>query len=253
MRKEMVNEVMKADNTQVVLFGEEREEFTITSIELKDLINQFRLEEGNTTEKDHKHLMRDIRNEISSLNAAGICESNFGLTSYIDSQGKERPCYSMNKAGALQMLSKESATVRYKTVCYIEKLEKENKELKRDSYLIDDPIERAKAWIREQEEKLALANKIEEDKYKVTLAETRICINDCLSLTEATTSLGLKRGNITRWAREQGYLHKTQVEVNQLGSKYFKVYSKDLKHNQIGVTPEGIELIKKHLKEVSLS
>lgn len=253
MRKEMVNEVMKADNTQVVLFGEEREEFTITSVDLTCLINDFRKEEGNMAEKRHADLIDSIKSEINKLENAGINQRNFSLVKYTDKKGEERPCYSMNKAGILQMLSKESATVRYKTVCYIEKLEKENKQLKKESYLIDDSIERAKAWIKEQEEKLALANKIEADKYKVTLAETRILINDCLSLTEATISLGLKRGNITRWAREQGYLHKTQTEVNELGKRYFKIYSKDLKHNQIGVTQDGIELIKKHLKEVALS
>lgn len=57
----------------------------------------------------------------------------------------------------LEMLNSESAFVRYKTVEYINKLE--NK-IKQDSYMIADPIERAKAWIKEQQEKetLKIAN-----------------------------------------------------------------------------------------------
>ena len=122
----MAEALKQGDNTPVVLIGSNGE-VEITSVELTQLINQFRLEEGNTSEKEHKHLMRDFRNEIETLEQVGISQSNFGLATYNDSQGKERPCYKLNKAGALQMLNKESAVVRYKTVCYIEKLEKQLK------------------------------------------------------------------------------------------------------------------------------
>lgn len=126
MNKQMTEVLMQGDNTPVVLISSNGE-VEITSVELTQLINQFRAEEGNTSEKEHKHLMRDIRNEIETLEQVGISQSNFGLATYNDSQGKERPCYKLNKAGILQMLNKESAVVRYKTVCYIEKLEKQLK------------------------------------------------------------------------------------------------------------------------------
>lgn len=99
-------------------------EVTMTSREVCDLINQFRKEEGNDTVKEHKHLMRDIRKELEDLASAGIeGQSNFGPSSYVDSQGKEQPCYSINKAGVMSLLNKESAVVRYKTQQYIEALE----------------------------------------------------------------------------------------------------------------------------------
>lgn len=94
---------------------------------------------------------------------------------------------------------------------------------------------------------------IEYQKPLVELAENRIDKKGCFSITDATKSLNLKRGNITRWAKEEGYLHKTIQEVNKAGEKYFKVYSSDGKHNQIGVTEEGLMLIKEHIREVSLS
>ncbi len=126
MNKQMSSALLQGDNTPVALIGSNGE-VEITSVELTQLINQFRLEEGNTSEKEHKHLMRDIRNEIKTLEQVGINQSNFGLVTYTDKKGEERPCYKLNKAGALQMLNKESAVVRYKTVCYIEKLEKQLK------------------------------------------------------------------------------------------------------------------------------
>lgn len=65
-----------------------------------------------------------------------------------------------------------------------------------------------------------------------------------LSLTDVTKSLGFKRGQIIRWTKAQGYLHLTLTEINKVGEKYFKVYSSDHVHNQIGITEEGLQLIK---------
>ena len=99
---------------------------TMTSKELCDIINMFRAEEGNSTPKEHKNLMRDIRAEIEVLTNAGIeGQLNFEPSSYVNSQGKEQPCYNITKAGAMSILNKESAVVRYKTQQYIDVLEKQ--------------------------------------------------------------------------------------------------------------------------------
>lgn len=226
-------------------------EVRVTSIDLVEMINAFRAEEGNTTELQHKTLLESIRTEIKALEKGGLGQQNFLPSSYINKQNKEQPCYLMNKAGALQMLNKESAVVRYKTVEYIEKLEKERN--KQDSFMIQDPIARAKRWIEEQEEKQALENKIKEDAPLVALAENRIDKKGCFSITDATKSLGLKRGNITRWAKEEGYIHKVLQEVNKKGEGYFKVYSSDGKHNCIGITEDGLRLIKENINYVRAS
>ena len=91
------------------------ETVTMTSLEVVELINNFRKEEGNETLKRHDVLLRDIRSELKTLEQAGISSAhNFVEAEYIDEQGKTRPCYKMNKAGIMQMLNKESALVRYK-------------------------------------------------------------------------------------------------------------------------------------------
>ena len=124
VNKQMSSALSQGDQTPVVLSGVDGKQITITSVELTGLINKFRKEEGNETEKRHDVLLRDIRNEIDVLEKAEIAAHNFVESIYLDKQNQERPCYSMNKAGVLQMLNKESAVVRYKTVQYIEKLEK---------------------------------------------------------------------------------------------------------------------------------
>ena len=60
----------------------------------------------------------------------------------------------MNKAGIMQMLNKESAYVRYKTQLYIESLENKLKHI--DSYMINDPVERALAWVEEEKQRQQL-------------------------------------------------------------------------------------------------
>ncbi|RRD39289.1 transcriptional regulator [Leptotrichia sp. OH3620_COT-345] len=95
---------------------------TITSLELVDLINRLRKEEGNYTELSHNTLLRNIREEIG---LKFIVQS-----SYINSQNKKQPMYILTLKQALRLLTKESRYVRGKVFEYIEKLEKQNEQLK---------------------------------------------------------------------------------------------------------------------------
>ena len=120
-----------------------------------------------------------------------------------------------------------------------------------DSYMIEDSIARAKRWIEEEEERRTLKLTVEHQKPMVMLAEERIDKKGCYSLTDVTKSLHFKRGQITRWAKSQGFIHKTLTEVNNKGEEYFKVYSTDGVHNQIGITESGLDYINKHACEIS--
>ena len=120
-----------------------------------------------------------------------------------------------------------------------------------DSYMIEDSIARAKRWIEEEEERRTLKLTVEYQKPMVMLAEERIDKKGCYSLTDVTKSLHFKRGQITRWAKSQGFIHNTLAEVNNKGVEYFKVYSTDGVHNQIGITESGLDYINKHACEIS--
>ena len=120
-----------------------------------------------------------------------------------------------------------------------------------DSYMIEDSIARAKRWIEEEEERRTLKLTVEHQKPMVMLAEERIDKKGCYSLTDVTKSLHFKRGQITRWAKSRGFIHKTLVEVNNKGEEYFKVYSTDGIHNQIGITESGLNYTNQHACEIS--
>ena len=101
---------------------------TMTSVELVNLINQFRMEEsdltgGKYTELQHKSLLPSIRKEIKIMKALGISQQNILPSTYVNSRGKTYECFILNRDGALQMLNKESTFVRCKTIEYINKLE----------------------------------------------------------------------------------------------------------------------------------
>lgn len=117
-------------------------ELRITSVELVDIINDFRGLESKTTqciykELQHRDFMTKIRKELETLEALDLKDvRNISLMSYKDKYEREQPCYSLNRDGMLQMLNSESALVRYKTIGYINELEVENKKLKEGQELI---------------------------------------------------------------------------------------------------------------------
>ena len=119
-----------------------------------------------------------------------------------------------------------------------------------DSYMIENPIERAKRWIEEQQEKIELMEKISYLEPKAKISDKRIDTLGCYSISDVNKSLHIKQGKLSRWAKFLGFIHKTQNEVNQKGDEYFKVYCKDGKHNQIGITEKGLELINKEIDTI---
>ena len=167
---------------------ENNQEATMTSLEVVDLINKFRKEEGNSTVKEHKTLMRDIRNEIRSLEEAGIInENNFVPVNYTDVKGEQRPCYKMNKSGIMQMLNKESALVRYKTQKCIEALENKLKQQVKPLGTMDLLRLQFKA-IEEQDNKIEeVKNDFEDFKGDIPLFQT-----ECKELQKMVRQIGTK-------------------------------------------------------------
>ena len=86
------------------------------------------------TGKLHKHVMRDVRDEIKNLGKYDIeGETIFGLSYYTNSQNKNLPMYVFGIEGALQLSARYNAKLRNKLVkFYLNKImeEKQKTELK---------------------------------------------------------------------------------------------------------------------------
>ena len=159
-----MNELMKVKTN-------DGKELRITSVELVDIINQFReIEAGTLGNKAkvlaHGDFSKKIRKELEVLKSLGLDnQGNISLVEYIDKKGETRPCYSLNRDGMLQMLNSESTLVRYKTIEYINKLEKELTQPK----LPQTYKEALYALIEAEEEKERLM--LENEQQKTTIKE----------------------------------------------------------------------------------
>ena len=76
--------------------------------------------------KEHKNVMRDIRNEIKSLGDE-IGQLIFEPTERVDSHNRKQPIYQFGKKGAMQLALKYDAKTRFKVIERIEELENQNK------------------------------------------------------------------------------------------------------------------------------
>ena len=103
-----------------------------------------------------------------------------------------------------------------------------------------------------QEENRKQQELLEEQAPKVELANERLSMNGCISITDANKTFGLGQGKLMQWARNKGYIDKRKYikEVNQAGRKYFKVYQTG-EYRNIGITEEGMKLIKENKEEIN--
>lgn len=246
----------------LIVLEKENKELRITSVELVDIINQFRKVESETIGKDfkellHKSFMEKTRKELEVLKSLGLeGEQNILPSSYINKQNKEQPCFSLNRDGMLQMLNSESALVRYKTIEYINKLEDEVKSLqiekdKRASLLLaiyeggQAGVIASKELTKMEVEEATkpLLDKIEEDQPKVQFTETVLKSSDNIlvrELAKIATDEGMKIGqnNLYKKLREWKYIFKDSTEPYQhvMDKGYFVI--KETASN----TPYGVKL-----------
>jgi Rha family phage regulatory protein len=85
----------------------------ITSLEIADFAG-----------RQHKHVMRDIRNMEPAWEK--VNGSKFGLVEYKDAKGENRPMYSLTKEESLYVVSKYDDEVRARLIRRWRELEKQN-------------------------------------------------------------------------------------------------------------------------------
>ena len=270
------------------LIKQKGEKMTITSVDLCKLINILRKEEKGEEAKElrHANLIRSIESEIESLKNLEIAELNFELGSYIDSQNQIRPCYILNDEGMLQMLNKESAIVRCKTIKLIKELKEENARLQQQlqNQKPQLTLEQELVWnlynggidavtahkklleletkelndkIEEQQEEIethleTIEDQQQEIKQLSPLAETlikRFEKGDNIGWTDVSKTFGLKRGQASKWAVNNGYIYKNKKDVCNKGDRYFQRYVYN-GHGNVCITPDGVRLIEEHLDEI---
>lgn len=206
--------------------------------------------------KEHSKVIRSIENIISSQPSQNWLRY-FIASEYKDSKGEMRKEYLLTRDGfSLIVMGFTGSKALAWKIKYIEAFnnmeEYIKKSLQQPSYLIENPIERAKRWIQEQEETQLLIGKVEELSPLAKLAKKRLDKTGIVSITDVTKTYDLKRGQISTWAKTKGYIHKTLKEVNKAGEEFFKVIDVDGFKN-VAILEEGIREIDKNIDDIKIA
>lgn len=162
-------------------------------------------------EKRHDHTLRDIEKFEKDVPNFG---EMFIRTLTEDSYGRPRKEYLLTRDGfsLLVMGFTGSKALEWK-LKYIEAFNSMEKALKNPahSYMIQDPIERAKAWIREEEERRALQENIKSLEPARIFTEAVTGSDDTILVSEMAKILnqnGIDTGEkrFYQWLRENGYV-----------------------------------------------
>ena len=185
--------------------------------------------------KEHKHLLRDIKGYCEILTQSKFGLSDFFIQDYYkDSTGRVLPCYLLTRKGCDMVANKMTGEkgVLF-TATYVTKFEEMEKSLKtaiKDSYMIADPIERAKAWIVEAEQTKTLTLQLEAQHPKVIFADSVAVSNTAILIGELAkiikgngVNIGEKR--FFEWLRNNKYL------ISRKGTDYNAPTQKSMELN----------------------
>lgn len=186
---------------------------TFTSLELVDLINDYRSQEGNRNELLHKNLLQVIREEFEEE----INRLEIQPISYKDSMNRDKPMYVLTLNQSRQVAVRESRFVRKSIMKYIEEMEARLNSpdyiLKRANEILDQRIKKLTLDVQVKDQQIA------ELQPKATYYDLILQCKNLLSVTEISKDYGLSAKRLNKLLHELGVQYK-QSRVWFLYQKY---------------------------------
>lgn len=214
--------------------------------------------------KEHNDTKKRIRELIKDMGE--ISHNYFILSKYKDSLNRTQEEYLLTRDGFSLLVMGFTGTKALEwKLKYIEAfnaMEMKLKEIsKPDSYMIDDPIERAKRWIEEREQYNKVVKELEDKNSfigKISASENSLLVREVAKLaSKGNVVIGEKA--LWNKLREWGYISKKSTEPMQsaINAGWFEVIErvversgKSLIYKTTKVRPKGqIHIIKKLSKE----
>ncbi|OMD69151.1 Rha family transcriptional regulator [Paenibacillus odorifer] len=187
------------------------------------------------TGKQHKHLVRDIDNYVQVFSQSPDLDSDdfFVETTYQAGTGKSYKMYLLTKIGCDMVANKMTGPKGILfTATYVSRFEEmERKLLNPDtpSYMIPDPVERAKKWIAEEENRqhlesktLLLEQQISEIEPKLTYLDKILTSKGTITITQIAKDYGLSGTALNKILHEE----RIQYKVNKQWVLYTKYTNK---------------------------
>ena len=217
--------------------------------------------------KDHAMLMRSIRNYEEILATAKLQAPDFfSKSSYLDNQGKLRPCYKLTRKGCDMVANKlTGAKGILFTAEYVTRFEEMEKQLQTQSQLpnFNDPVASARAWADAMEAKQKALLELKEAQPKIEFAEAIQASNESISVSTFAKILkqnGIDTGErrLYEYLRNHGYLCSSTKQHNlprqlYMEKGYFEVDTKvfktpwTTKYTHLPkITPKGPEYFLNH-------
>lgn len=210
--------------------------------------------------KDHRHLMRDIRSYINDLEASpNLDTANFFIEStYIDKNNQSRPRFLITKMGCEFVANKLTGKKGNQfTARYVDLFNKMQVQRVLDSYMIADPVERAKRWIEEEQKRLALADELEQAKPAIEFYNDFASLQGAISIKKFSgvlISKGLWNGSpndLYADFRNRGFTLTAPGQWNNPSTEYIRKgwlvpktgrnpYNNEI-YVQALITPTGVE------------
>lgn len=190
--------------------------------------------------KEHKNVMRDLDKIVKNGGGSDLSiPTNIVKSTYIHPQNKqEYKEYLLTKDGFTLYMFNVQGYNEFK-MAYINKfneMEKELQQIQIASYMIADPIERAKKWIEEETIRQEQAKLIEDQKPLVEFASTvhetgnAITIGEYAKILKEEKGVKIGRNILFQKLRELKVLDKKNLPYQEFLNKgWFKVIEKTMK------------------------
>lgn len=180
----------------------------------------------------HNILLRKVRGLNKTLNQNKIDSVKYWVEgTYEDSKGEHRPCFYITKEGckfiAHKTTGEKGVVFTDKYMEAFETMKKKLSEVVTPSYQIDDPIERARVWIKEQEERNQLKTEnglkqelVNEMLPKASYHDTVLNCPKLISSTDIAKDLGISAIALHKILNHKGIIFKRDKD------KAWKFYAK---------------------------
>ena len=214
----------------------------------------------------HTEVLRAIKEHIDALLATDAKVRWFYPSTYIDRKGEMRKEYLMNRDGfsLLVMSFNNTRDVLEWKLKYIKAFNEMEKTIKeqRDSYMIEDPVERALKWAEEQKEKQKVLKALKEAKPKVETYDALVSRESYVGIREMAKLIGypvnkmgaylVQIGMIYRDAKDKYKYYPTEkFRANGMVSyKWKNVGWGGRGYMDTVYTLKGVEYVRKSLKAI---
>lgn len=190
-------------------------------------------------ETRHSDLMRKIDKINKDFTERKIALSDYWLeSSYVDASGKSNKCYEVTKMGCEFLAHKSTGSKgNIFTAKYMQRfneMEKELQQIQVASYMIADPIERAKKWIEEETIRQEQAKLLENQKPKVEVYDNFIDKSHTLGFRElrkeieSTSGLRVKENKLREILRELKIINPSNIKATAYAIRKGLAVTKDI-------------------------